>query len=1310
MSKPPDMSGVSWQEEYRHLLHSSVPGTRRPADERIKALGRRLVEQNISPATVAAFHADLLTESTSGPATDHHSAAAHLHDFLVYVLAAYDQAASRPQQPPQTAHAVSETQDEQRYRELFNSVPIGLYRTTPSGQIIDANPALAQLFGFPNPESLTSCNVADLYLHPAERRERLSELERDGVVHEALIQARRRDGRTIWLRDCARAILGSDGRVQYYEGSLADVTAHHDSAHQRAAHNEQLERLVAERTNELSRTNQRLRSELAERTRVEDALRASEQRIQAVLSSLHETAVVLYSPDGVIEGAWAPDDFARRCGLIPQKVVGCSLHDVLPPGVRERRMAQLREIIATGRGQRDEYDFTGPDDVRHYETNLSPVRSVGTNEITGVVAFVRDLTDRSLMEAALRESEERFRQVAESIAEGFWLYDLAQEKLVYVSPVVAEIWQTPLSVFQEDPLWWLQHVHPADRANMEAVIQRELDGQETEAEYRVTRPDGTERWLRSRSFPVHDTAGRTARIAGFIEDVTQRKRAEEALRTERDFITDIFTRTPAIICGINADGELTFCNPAAETAIGYPAEELKQGNVWQKCYPGEQFAQVERLLDRLQQGDVRDYEMTATARSGAHCTVSWSTVTHRNAVGQVKEVIGFGVDVTQRERTESLLRIQRDLAVAQSSTSNLKEAAEQVLAHAARIEGIDCGGVYIVDQHTGALHAVAYRGFSEMFARAAAQYDADSLNARIVAAGAIVYRAAADPSPLEEYRRAEGLRAFAAVPIKHEQRVIACLNLGSHTHDEIPDITREGIEAIALRLGGVIARIQAEAGRRESEEKFRTLAETSTAAILIAQGDRLRYVNPALARMLSYDPSEMIDRPFRDFVQRDMQALVEERSVARQSGAQVPARYELHARARDGSTRILDFSATTLPYEGAPAVLGTALDITDRKRAEDALRSSEERYRLLADNAMDMISRVSVDGRILYVSPACRSMLQYEPEELIGTDIYDLFHADDLAGIRDGHERVLAAPVSHLFLNRVRRKDGQHIWCDTTAAARRDPTTGEFVEIIAVSRDVTDRKRAEEAAQQHREHLAHVNRVSTMGEMASGLAHELAQPLSAILYYARGCTARLESGTWGTGEAMSAMQRIATQSERAGEFIRRLKAFVRKAPPARAATDVNEIIRDAVSFATALVRQRQVAIELDLQPDLPPVVVDPIQIEQVILNLLRNGVEAMDTIPPAQRSLRVSSYANDQQKIHVAVADRGPGLPADVRRQMFDAFFTTKVAGTGLGLSISRSIIEAHDGELWVRDDIEEGAEIGFSLSTAEGAPHDATA
>ena len=229
---------------------------------------------------------------------------------------------------------------------------------------------------------------------------------------------------------------------------------------------------------------------------------------------------------------------------------------------------------------------------------------------------------------------------------------------------------------------------------------------------------------------------------------------------------------------------------------------------------------------------------------------------------------------------------------------------------------------------------------------------------------------------------------------------------------------------------------------------------------------------------------------------------------------------------------------------------------------------------------------------------------------------------------------------------------------------------------------MTARKRADELTRQHEAALAHTLRVSTLGEMAAGLAHELNQPLAAIVSYARGCTRRLRSGRATPNDLVPAIDQISAEALRAGEYIRHLRAFITKDKPSREPVDVSALLHDVARLVAPEARRLGASIELEIASSPLVVVGTRIQIEQVILNLVRNALDAMRGAPIERRSVAIHAASACEGGVVIAVRDAGAGLSPEVAPQVFDPFFTTKPEGMGMGLAISRSIVEAHGGHI----------------------------
>jgi PAS domain S-box-containing protein len=387
--------------------------------------------------------------------------------------------------------------------------------------------------------------------------------------------------------------------------------------------------------------------------------------------------------------------------------------------------------------------------------------------------------------------------------------------------------------------------------------------------------------------------------------------------------------------------------------------------------------------------------------------------------------------------------------------------------------------------------------------------------------------------------------------------------------------------------------------------------------------------------------------------------------------------------------------------------LGVDIDITEQKQAEQVIRDSEERFRLLADHSSDVISRHGPDGRWRYLSPACRAVLGYHPDELVGLDPFEFIHPDDrghcLLLMQTLVETGQAPPATY----RVRRSDGQYVWLESSGRAVTDPRTGAVSEIVATSRDVTERIESARQLRQREADLAHAERLSTMGQMASELAHELNQPLYAIVNFAEACLGRLPQSVAGSDQAdlRRWLEQIAQQGRRAGDVIRRITQFVRKGELDREPLDLNQCIRQMSVLLEFGSRGKGIHVAYDLATPLPSVVADRLLIEQVLLNLVRNAAEAMEETDPARRRIVVRTFRSDDGGAGVAVVDSGRGLPSEHSDRLFEPYFTTKPDGTGMGLAICRSTIDAHNGRIWAENNPGGGATFQFVLPPAHRGP-----
>lgn len=371
--------------------------------------------------------------------------------------------------------------------------------------------------------------------------------------------------------------------------------------------------------------------------------------------------------------------------------------------------------------------------------------------------------------------------------------------------------------------------------------------------------------------------------------------------------------------------------------------------------------------------------------------------------------------------------------------------------------------------------------------------------------------------------------------------------------------------------------------------------------------------------------------------------------------------------------------------------------IAARELMEKNLRESELRFHLLAENATDIISRHAPDGSYAYVSPSCHTLLGYKPDELMGFSAYKFIHHDDIPKVKKAFNRRREDNSYHSVTYRIRRKDGEYRWFESNIRVIRDEQTKLIREIQSASRDVNDHildKKARLRGQQ----LAHVFRLSTMEEMASGMAHEISQPLAAIVNYTQGCVRYLQNNNQNPEQLVEIMQKAVAQAERAGEVIHRLKNFFCKGQIFRTPCKINSLIRETVSLIRNDLNNSKTKIDFELSKDVPLISADKIQIQQVMLNLIQNAMEAMKEIDSRERRIRIQCKPYDTHNVEITIHDSGPGFSKEVIHKVFEPFFTTKAHGRGMGLAICRSIIEAHGGKFAIHPNSNNHSWIRFTL------------
>lgn len=481
---------------------------------------------------------------------------------------------------------------------------------------------------------------------------------------------------------------------------------------------------------------------------------------------------------------------------------------------------------------------------------------------------------------------------------------------------------------------------------------------------------------------------------------------------------------------------------------------------------------------------------------------------------------------------------------------------------------------------------------------------------------------------------------------------------------------------------------------QQSEERFRLLVEQAPDGIFLsdAQG-RFVDISPAGCEMLQYSREEIRRMALVDVVAPEDVARIT--AELAHCSTDVQARCEWNFRRRDGSAFIGEVVCRKLPDGRLQAIVR---DITERRRVEEELRESEARFRAVFEQAATGIALLAPDGRLLRANRMLCELLGRNARDLLQRRLQDLSHPDDVAAERRQAQQLLAGEIdTYATETRLLDENGEAIWVKLTASLVRNPDGMPNYSIVVIE-DRRTAKRTEAALRELRSNIQELMELHVATETAQAIAHDLNQPLNAVTSYAEAAVRMLESGAPDPQRLLHVIKGSAEQAERAGRVVRELLQFLQKGDAVIEAVDLNAVVANAIAVVESN-GYGGFEAEVALDPALRPVRANRLHIEKVMVNLLRNSVEAMRGAGIATRSIRIRVKTDATAGMaHVSVSDSGPGLDAQTAKRIFDPFFTTKPRGIGMGLAICRSLIKSHGGRLWLDIDAKPGATFHFTL------------
>lgn len=468
------------------------------------------------------------------------------------------------------------------------------------------------------------------------------------------------------------------------------------------------------------------------------------------------------------------------------------------------------------------------------------------------------------------------------------------------------------------------------------------------------------------------------------------------------------------------------------------------------------------------------------------------------------------------------------------------------------------------------------------------------------------------------------------------------------------------------------------------------LDATVDAVIVIDARGRIESFNRAGERLFGYEPNEVLGRNV-NMLMTEVDQRSHDRYMERYMSTGVAhiigIGREVDARRKDGSVFPVFLSVGQIAGADPPRFVGLLHDITLRREAMAAIRRERDRANLYLEIAQVFLLALSAERRVQLVNRKGCDILGRREMDLLGQDWIEAAVPEDQRALVLAELDALAQRPMHeerYFEHEVLAANGERRLIAWRCLPMRNGG-GELIGYFASGEDVTDARRAAEEAALAQQRITQVGRLATMGEMAAGIAHELNQPLAAIANYANAAlrlTATSNIPSHSDDDVQVALGQISQQALRAGEIIRRLRALVQNRETRLEPANLNDLILEVMGFLQSDLRLGEIRVVREFAPNLPIALLDKIQIQQILLNLIRNAVEALIECPVERRELRIVSALDGGDTLRIEIIDRGPGVPSDLVSRIFDPFCTTKASGTGLGLAISRTIAEAHQGRL----------------------------
>jgi|GEM_PF-1072218 len=1154
---------------------------------------------------------------------------------------------------------------EEKYRALFENAVMGVFQSTPEGRFLSVNPATATMCGFDSPDEMIE-SVTDIaaqhYVDPADREQFTRAMEEQGFVRNFEHRTYRRDGSVFWVSVNARAVRDRQGRITHYEGTHEDIQG---------------------------------------RKEAEAALRESEERFAKIFHS--NPVPVAVSTIGEGRFIEVNDRFVETFGYRRDEIIGRTSGELGFWDGKTGGGEVGRTFGETGSVRNVPMQFRTRSG--EYRTGLWSGEIIRLGDRDVLLSILHDITERKI-------AEEKYQSILAEIDEFYYETDL-RGNLTFFNDAACGI----IGYSREELLGKNNRDYstPETAERMYRVFNRVWRSGEKQRldDYEIIRKDGARRVLEISAALKRDAKGDPVGFRGLGQDVTDRVLAAEALRLSEERYRALFENSIVGIFQSTPAGRYLRVNPAFARIFGYDSPEEVVASVTdigrEIFVDPEDRARCFATLNKT--GILERFETRMRRKDGS---IMWTAINSRivrDAERQFLFIEGVVEDITQRKRAEEALKLNEQRLEAlqtlnQMSRATVQELCDFALEECVRLTGSQVGYLAFLSRDESVMTMFAWSKSAMERCAVSNLTDLYPVETTGLWGEAVRQRR---PVITNDYAAANTLKKglppghvhilrHMNVPVLDGERIVAVVGVGNKETDyDESDVLQ--LTLLAQGMWRIIQRRRSEEDLRASEERFVKVFQSNPILMTIATLDEGRFidVNERAVELSGYSREELIGRTS---VELGLWAYPDERDrLIAQIREQGFLRDGLaHFQTRAGKVAPALWSADRIRLGDNEVILTTIHDISQQVEAQEKLRQSEEKYRLLAENVTDVIWTANLDLTFTYVSPSSERLFGWSPAEWMSKPLRDFLAPSSLeTAERLVRQEVARSGGTGSAVSRVitlemelTRKDGTAGWYEVSAQMIRNED-GTPRSIIGVTRDIAERKRAEKQNALLEQQLRQAQKMEAVGTLAGGIAHDFNNILFAVIGYAELCLQDTTNDEirWNLSQILSACSRAKT-------LVSQILAFSRQVEQERKPLDVVPLAKEAVKFLRS-----SLPVTIDLHLDVAAansvILADATQIHQVLMNLCTNAAHAMrasggrlairiDNASPPPGLVPEGHGPWPAGFLRLRVSDTGHGIePARINR-IFDPFFTTKAPGegTGLGLSVVYGIVKALGGAIRV--------------------------